>query len=255
MAIKIGIIGLGTIASRHLDSLSKIGKTELIAICDVDKQKTAAVQKEFGGKMYLDFNKMFAEEPLDAVLICTPQTVRYEPITEAARRNIAIFCEKPPAFDLITAKKIEQVLKKSKVLNSIGFMWRYSRITDRARQLIQGHTISLMRSTALCDAALDPSMPGWFFLKECSGGPLLDEAIHLLDVSRYLLGNILSVHTFGNNLVVPKSEKVTIEDSHSLNFQFTSGAVGNHLHSWSYQGGIPNAKIELYGQKLWLVLD
>lgn len=253
MAIKIGIIGLGTIAWRHLNSLREVGKTELVAICDVDKQKTAAVQKEFGGKVYFDFNKMFAEQPLDAILICTPPTVRYEPIAEAARRNIAIFCEKPPAFDLITAKKIEEVVKKSKVLNSVGFMWRYNRITDRAKQLIQGHTISLMRSVFLCHVISNPNIPDWFLLKERSGGPLLDQAIHLLDVSRYLLGDILSLHTFGNNLVVPKSEKVTIEDSHSLNLQFTSGVVGNHLHSWSYRGSI--ARIELYAQKLCLVLD
>ena len=254
MGIKLGIVGLGTIASRHLDSLSKIGRTELTAICDVDKQKTAAVQKKFGGKVYFDFNKMFAEQPLDAVLICTPPTVRCEPIAGAARRNIAIFCEKPPAFDLITAKKIEEALKRSKVLNSVGFMWRYNRITDRAKQLIQGHTISLMRSVFLCDVISNPSIPDWFSLKERSGGPLLDQAIHLLDVSRYLLGDILSVHTFGNNLVVSKSEKVTIEDSHSLNLQFTSGVVGNHLHSWSY-GGAAIARIELYGQKFCLVLD
>ena len=254
MAKKIGIIGLGTIASRHLDNLSKVGKTELIAICDVDKQKRAAVQKKFGGKVYFDFNKMLAEQPLDAVLICTPQTVRYEPIAEAARRNIAIFCEKPPAFDLITAKKTEEVLKRSKVLNSVGFMWRYNRITDRAKQLIQGHTISLMRSIFLCNVISNPNLADWFLLKERSGGPLLDQAIHLFDVSRYLLGDILSVQTFSNNLIVPKSEKVTIEDSHSLNLQFTSGVVGNHLHSWSYQGAAI-ARIELYGQKLCLVLD
>lgn len=254
MPVKVGIVGLGTIASRHLNNLSKIGRTELIAICDVDNQKAAAVQKEFGGRVYSDFNKMFAEEPLDAVLICTPQTVRYEPIAGAARRNIAIFCEKPPAFDLMTAKKAAGVINESKVLNSVGFMWRHNRIADRAKQLIQGHAISLMRSVFLCGVISNPSIPGWFLLKERSGGPLLDQAIHLLDASRYLLGDISSVHTFGNNLAVSKSEKVTIEDSHSLNLQFTSGVVGNHLHSWSYQGTAV-ARIELYGQGFCLVLD
>lgn len=254
MAIKIGIIGSGGIAWHHLDSLSKIGRTELIAICDVDKEKTTAVQKKFGGEVYFDFNKMFAEQPLDAVLICTPATVRYEPIAEAARRNIAIFCEKPPAFDLITARKIEEVLRKSNVLNSVGFMWRNSRIADRAKELIQGHTICLMRSVFLCNVTSNPNLADWFSLKERSGGPLLDQAIHLFDVSRYLLGDILSVQTFSNNLIVPKSEKVTIEDSHSLNLQFTSGVVGNHLHCWSYQGAAI-ARIELYGQELSLVLD
>ena len=251
--MRIGVIGLGIISSRHLDNLRSIGKAELAAVCDINKQKVDATRKKFGGKPYLDFKKMFDEQPMDAVLLCTPPTVRYEPIAVAAKKNISIFCEKPPAFDLKTVKKTEKVVKESRILNSVGFMWRYNKITDRAKELMKGHTISLMRSALLCGAALNPDLPGWFLLKECSGGPLLDQAIHLLDVVRYLLADIVKVQTFGNNLILPKSKRVTIEDSHSLNLEFSSGIVGSHLHSWSHRGWV--AKVEIYGENLSLIVD
>ncbi len=254
--VKVGIIGTGGIASMHLNNLKKIERAKLVAICDIDKEKVKRAQEKFGGKVYFDFKEMLDKEPIDALLICTPQIVRYEPIKEAAKRGIAIFCEKPPAFDLETARKIEEVIKETNILNSIGFMWRHNQITDRAKELIKGKAISLMRSSLLCNVCLNPDLPGWFLLKERSGGPLLDQAIHLLDVNRYLLGDIINVQTFGNNLILPKNEKLTVEDSHSLNLQFASGTIGNHIQSWSYQGKIANfGIIELYGKDLFLKID
>jgi len=253
MAIRIGIIGAGGIGIKHLNDLKTIGRTEIKAICDIDEQKAKSAQETFGGETYLDFIKMLDAQALDAVLICTPQTVRYAPIKEAAVRGIPIFCEKPPAFSLDDARRVEQVLKEAPVINSVGFMWRYNRIMDRAKDLIKGHTVSLMRSALLCDAALNPSLPRWFLLKERSGGPLLDQAIHLLDASRYILGDIAYVQSFGNNLVLPKTGEVTVEDSHSLNLRFASGTIGNHLHSWSHRGWV--ARIELYGNDIALTLD
>ena len=226
MNIKVGIVGLGTISKTHLNTLKSIKDVELVAVCDVDKQKVKDAQKEFGGEPYFDFNEMLKEQALDAILICVPQKVRYEPIESAVRKGLAIFCEKPPAFDMETARKVERVIKKSKVINSVGFMYRYSKITDMAKELIKGHTISMMRSTFLCSAGLNPNLPGWFLLKEHSAGPLLDQAIHFIDVERYILGDISRLQTFSNNLVLPKSSKVTIEDSHSVNLCFTSGVIG-----------------------------
>jgi myo-inositol 2-dehydrogenase/D-chiro-inositol 1-dehydrogenase len=145
------------------------------------------------------------EQTLDAVLICAPPTVRLEPIREAAERSIPYFCEKPSAFSLKEAKRIRRILQKTLVINSVGFMWQYHRIVDRAKELIKGCAISLMRSVLLDNAALTSDLPRWFLLKEPSGGPLVDQAIRLLDAARYVLGDIAYVQTFANNLVLPKT--------------------------------------------------
>src|SRR5690606_9767367 len=99
-----------------------------------------------------------------------------------------------------------------------------------------GRRVALVRSCMLDGLAVREGTPTWFFDKSRSGGPVFDQAIHILDVSRYLLGEVEAVAGFHGNVTVPKSDSFTVEDSASLTLRYASGAMQNHSHSWAYTG-------------------
>jgi len=251
--LRIGFIGVGGIAKRHIGSLQQIGKSEFAGFCDVVEERAQQAANDNGGRAYTDFNQMLDNEHLDAVFICTPPFVRAEPISAAAAKGVAIFSEKPPAFNAAQAKIGVDAIRKHGVISNVGFMYRWLKTVERAKELISGRKISAIRSVFLCGPAVRLSIPGWFFIREKSGGPLMDQAIHVLDIHRYIAGEVEYIHAFGNNMIQPKRDDFTVEETIVMDLRFDSGIIGSHTHSWACEVAI--AQIEIISDLSRLTID
>ena len=193
------------------------------------------------------------EQPLDAILICTPPILRKRIIESAAERGIPFLCEKPPAQALEEAREIVGLLKPRRLVHSVGFNQRYAPSVDRCLELLKGRQLNLVDAAVIGNAALNLGLGAdWFYLKE-EGGSLFDNTIHTIDVIRYIAGEVASVHAYGSNLTVPRSEGFTIEDSMSINLRFQSGALGSILLSWACAQG-RNA-LTFFGEDIQLSLN
>lgn len=233
--VKPAAIGTGGIWGAHARNLAALGGNEVVAVCDVNEENRARWATSLGARAYADITEMFEREPqIDAAIACTPATVRRSVVETAARYKIPLFIEKPPAFSLDDARAIVAITQGGDVPVVVGFMYRYLPAVDRLRELIGGRVINLTQSSFFCPAATGWNLPGWFYLKERSGGHVLDQAIHVMDLLRFVAGDITQVQTFGNNLIRPKDNAFTIEDSSSTNLRFASGASGGHIHSWAH---------------------
>ncbi len=233
--VKLAAIGTGGIWGAHARNLAALGDNEVVAICDVSEENRARAAASLNCRAYADIEAMFEQEPhIDAAIACTPATVRRQVIEAAARYKVPLFIEKPPAFSLDDARAIVQITRDSGVPVVVGFMYRFLPVVDRLSELIGGRTINLTQSSFCCPAATGWNLPGWFYIKEKSGGHVLDQAIHVMDLLRFIVGDIVQVQTFGNNLIRAKSNDFTIEDSSSTNLRFASGASGGHIHSWAH---------------------
>ena len=234
--LALAIVGTGGIARAHRKNLAALGGNKVVAVADVDAANLREAADALGAKPYTDFNQMFAEEQaLDALLLCTPPTVRLDVIAAACERGIPVFCEKPPARTDEEAARIVELAQKSGNLVSVGFMYRYLPAADYLKSLIAQEKLNTVQGTFLCSPALTRAIPGWFFIKDKSGGHVVDQAIHVMDLIRFIAGDVCEVHTLGNNVVCPKAPDFTIEDSSSTAMRFTSGASGTHVHSWAYR--------------------
>lgn len=251
--VRLAVVGSGWQGQGHLSTMKEIHEIEVVGICDLnDEMLTKAVNK-FGVKGFNDFGEMLEETKPDGVIICTPPEVREFLVREAAERGIHCFIEKPPAKNLEMAKKVDEILDRTGVINSVGFMYRYSSAVGKTKELIEGRRVALVRSAMLDGLALRPNWPRWFFDKERSGGPAFDQAIHIFDLSRYLLGEVDQVNGFQDNLVVSKADDFTIEDSFSVTMKYANGILQSHTHTWSYPGVV--TQIELISDELHLTLD
>lgn len=251
--LNVGFVGVGGIAQRHIKNLTDLGGTRLTAFCDVVAERAEQAARAHGAAAYTDTERMLQAEQLDAVFICTPPFVRDEPITVAAAKGIAVFCEKPPAFAAAQGQRGLAALRAAGVISNVGFMYRWLEAVSRAKELLDGRPLSAIRSVFLCGPAVDLKLPGWFYLKERSGGPLLDQAIHVLDLHRYFAGEVVGVHALGNNRIQPKSASFTIEDTYTVNLKFASGVIGSHTHSWACRSAA--AEVELISADLRLSIE
>lgn len=252
--IRTAIIGLGWPGRNHARSLRVCGRGELVAVCDKDVQRASAVASETGARAYADYREMLDREKLDAVLLCTPHTVRAAPIRDITRHGLALFCEKPPAFTLDEARECAAMIERSGVINSVGFMYRWSRITERMRELLSGHTVAACMIRGCWGVLYWEGIPDWLTVKERSGGPIVEQGVHLIDVARYMLqDDIVRVHAFEANTIVQQSSTVTVPDTVSVNLQFGKGTLGSHLHQWSHRRWI--WEVDCVGEDFRLTWD
>ncbi len=232
--INIAVIGAGNIATRHLENLAFLGGNRVAAICDLNENLARSQAATYGAQAYTDWGKIFEEvEDLGAILICTPPVLRKPVIQAAVQYNVPFLCEKPPAQSLQEAREIVALLQNTRLTHSVGFNQRYAPSVDRCLELLKGRQINLMDAAVITNPGLTRNLGAdWFYLKE-KGGSLFDNTIHTLDVIRYIAGEIDAVQAFGSNLTIPISDSFTIEDSMSINLQFSSGAIGCVLLSWA----------------------
>lgn len=251
--MKVGFIGAGNIARRHAANLRYLNRVQVVAVCDLDLALAQQLAKPFHASVHRQPVEMFNKvQDLDAVLLCTPPTVRKNVIELAARRGIHVFCEKPPADSAKTGLEIVDLIEASGIICSVDFHSRYSPVLPAFFALTKDQPISSVQSTHVSGNAFSPTMQPWFFLQEKSGGHVMDQAIHTIDLLRYLIGEIEEVRTLANNLSVPVSDTFDIADTTCTLIQFANGVSATHLHSWGSR--IPKIEMTFMGRELQLQL-
>ena len=252
--LKAGVVGLGGISRVHLANLQKIKSVKIVGVCDIDQNRALAVAKEQHCGAYTSCEEM-VQESLDMVFLFTPQMVREGPLSICAKRKIPVFTEKPPASDLRTARRIESVIKESRITVSVGFMFRYLKIIEKAEQLLKGRPVLAIQLQYLCPMMYPDSWSRDFFYdRKASGGLVGDQAIHFLDMCRYLLNTEMKeVHAYGANIFQPKTKKITTEETATINMVSKKGTLISYLHTWVHRSW--SGRIEIFAPDTQIVLD
>jgi predicted dehydrogenase len=231
--LRVGFIGTGSISAVHLNYLKTRPDVEIAALCDVHAANLAKRQQEYGGKAYDKLEAMLDQERLDAVWVCTPATVRREPLLACASRGLPVMCEKPAARTWEEAAAIAAELDALDAAQrvQIGYLFRSIDAVQRCRALLADDTVYQVQSVYACPSGLGNGPWSWFFNKPFSGGPLIDQGTHTLDVLRYLLGDVVAVRGLASNPRHTKSAEYSIEEVAAVALRFASGALGTHLQS------------------------
>ncbi|MBL4886368.1 MAG: Gfo/Idh/MocA family oxidoreductase [Planctomycetaceae bacterium] len=146
--INIGMIGVGKMAyGSHLPHLIKMPEVKVVAVCDVDKTRREAAQKRvndtYGNTdcdLYNDYQEILAREDIDAVVIATPDHWHSLVVIHAAQAGKDIYCEKPLTNNLMEAKLVMDIVKKTGVIFQTGSQQRASDNFRHACELVRnGH--------------------------------------------------------------------------------------------------------------------
>ena len=250
---RFGIVGCGQMGRRHARNLGESAAGVVTAVADVDAGRAGTLAAEVGAAVYADVEDMLAAGLVDALIVTTPPRLRRGVILPAVEVGLPLFVEKPPAFDLPEARACAGVIARQGLLTSVGFMLRYQPMTQRAGELLAGHQITLVRTMCTVGYYLHMKMPLWFLQKDQSGGPLCEQAIHVLDAARYLAGDVTHVFARGDRIVRPEVREVDAEDTLALVYRFANGALGVHSHSCAIDKF--RFEVECLGPDVRLLLD
>lgn len=230
--IRAGFIGTGGISPVHLKYAQSRRDVKIVALCDMNREQALKRQKEFGGDLFTDFNEMLDRVKLDAVWICTPPWVRRAPLLACADKGIPVFCEKPVERSEARGRQIADALRKRKAKVQVGYVFRSMPVVQVLRRIIRDDRIHLIHSFYACNVSLKMSLPKWFYDKDKSGGILIDQATHNLDLLRGLFGEVDEVRGTAKNPVHKKKAGYTIDETLGLILTFRSGVIAVHTHSW-----------------------
>ena len=229
--LRIGLVGCGNMGRKHATNCSSIEGVLVVVVVDTDATKAASLGQRVTADAYNGIEEMFAEVSLDAVIVATPPRIRGEIVQLATANRLAPFVEKPIALEMATAKACCVAVSEASLVSAVGFQLRYSPMTQRARALISGRSVTHVSTACTTPYYLRLNMPFWFLQRAHSGGPLLEQSIHILDMARYLVGDITHVFARGDRLVRPELDMFDSEDTIVLNYQFANGALGTHIDS------------------------
>jgi predicted dehydrogenase len=217
-AIRVGIIGCGSRGTAVITSMSQNTNTHIFAMADLfeDKlQKGLSVYSQLnsakslpaissscvykGSKAYL---KLIENKDVDAVLISTPAYAHPFILEAAVDGGKHVYCEKPVAPDTQGCKKVLQIGEKlsNKLSVMIGFQIRYASVYGEMVRRIQQGDIGELVNAQLFYLSSASGVPepknmsddefrirNHFHFEELSGGILLDQGIHMLDVCNWTL--------------------------------------------------------------------
>jgi len=222
MEVKVGFIGTGGIANNHMNKLAQIDGVRVAAVCDIDKDRLKAVAEKRGATPYTDYKDLLEKEDVDCLFICLPPFAHTGQELDAIQLGIPLFVEKPVALDLDYAEKVADAAAQAGVITSVGYLFRYSDLVAKTKELLAGNKPNLFVSRYLCP--LPKSQ--WWGVRDRSGGQLVEQVTHHIDIARWVMGDIDKVAASGVRNVVPESEAFDVEDTSALLLRFKSGALG-----------------------------
>ena len=217
---RIGFIGAGAVARRHAATLAGLAGVEVAAVADPDANAAQMLARPHGASLHADHATMLDREDLDAVYVCVPPFAHGVPEQDVVARGLPLFVEKPIARDLATAERLAAVVEDAGVLTATGYHWRHLDVVARARELLDGTAARLVHGAWL--DRLPP--PAWWLRRDGSGGQVVEQVTHVLDLVRVLAGEVEEVFAAGSRERTDR--RGDVDDVTAATLHFGSGAVG-----------------------------
>ena len=197
--IKVGVIGVGGISQLHIQGYLQNPNVELYAFADINPAQLQKRGKEYNiTRLYEDYHELLALPEIDAVSVCTWNSM-HAPITiDALNAGKHVLCEKPMAINADLAQQMQDAAERNGKLLQIGFVRRYGNDAEIMKDFIKNDCMGELYYAKATYLRRAGSPGGWFGDKSRSGGgPLIDLGVHVIDLTRYLMGNPKPVSVYG----------------------------------------------------------
>lgn len=234
MAVRVAFLGCGGIARAHMRCLAKVAGAQMVAFCDADETRAAGAAQEYGGKAYGDYERMLKTEGVDALWVCLPPFAHEGQEIPAAEKGIHLLVEKPVTLSLELAGKVTAAIERAGVISAVGYQIRYCPHVTEARQLLEGHQVDMVSGRYLCSMK---GMKGWWPVMAQSGGQVVEQSTHTVDLMRYLGGEVAQVYARYALREVKDTPGWDVPDYGIVAMEFANGALGSLHTSAAYPRG------------------
>lgn len=270
MSLKVGIIGNGGIANSHMSGYLALGdRVEVIACCDINEEKAVEFGKKYNiPNVYNNCFEMLKAHDFDMISVCTWNSAHCECTIAALNAGCNVLCEKPMALNAKEAELMKAAADKAGKLLMLGFVRRHGNDAKKALELAESGILGDVYFAKASYLRRCGFPGGWFGDKSLAGGgPLIDLGVHIIDLTRYVLGRPKPVSVFGatfnkigarENIVLERAWQsqsklikpvFNVEDLAVAMIRFDNGAVLQVETSFNLNLKEPTTEIEIFGSK------
>lgn len=224
--INVGLIGTGRLGNMYAEFLTtRVANANLVACADIIPERATQCSEKFDiPKAYFSHQEINDDKNLDAIIITATTSNHKEIVLDAAEKGVPIFCEKPMSLSLEDSRIMESAIKKHGVFYQQGYMRRFDTGFADAKKKIEEGVIG--RPVVFRGSSRDPYLPTLEYLyPHNSGGQILDQAVHDIDIARWYMGDISTVYSIGGVLAFPEAEKAGDTDNVIMSMKFESGCL------------------------------
>ena len=219
--LRVGIIGCGRMGAERAAAVQKLG-SRIGWFCDPDRARAEELANKFGGMVTakpedLDWHS------LDAVFVCVPPSCRGPVELHCLANSIPLFVEKPIGLCAEHIVPLLEQVKRVGVVNAVGYMNRCRNSVRLAKKVLLGRKVLGISCVWVGTKYRVP----WWIDKDLSGGPFNEQATHVLDLCRFLIGDIGSV----NAIAAPSTRAGDPEFGVAVALRFLAGPVGTVFYS------------------------
>ena len=259
--VKIGIVGIGNMGVVHVEHVSSLPNTELVAICDKNPNRIEATNVDDKVARFSHFEQMLDSAALDAVIIATPHYDHPDMSIAAFKRGIHVLVEKPIAVHVKESQRMIDAYRSCKqtmpnLVFSAMFMqrtWGHWRVIKD--MIDAGELGKLLRCSWI--------ITDWFRTQTYydsgdwratwngeGGGVLMNQCPHNLDLYQWLVGLPARIHGF---VRFGKHHDIEVEDEVTAYFEHEDGMVGHFITTTGESPG--SNRLEITGENGKLVYD
>lgn len=216
-SLRIAIIGCGRMGLQHARNASQL-ENRISVACDPDLARASALAGSYPGCEIVTDAARVKWSEIDAAFICTPPVARGPVELLAAQAGVALFLEKPVGLSASQCLPALRAIRAQGTITSVGYMNRYRASVQRARRLLERETVLGFAAHWVGAAYRVP----WWGDPAQSGGQLNEQCTHLIDLARYLVGEVSEVKAFGQAF----PDGAAGDASASILLRFGSGLLG-----------------------------
>jgi len=245
MSLRVGLLGCGGIAARHAAAVAS--QPEILCLagwCGRDLAKATEFAALHGGHAYSSLDAMI-DAGLDILIVTTPPFAHAGAVEHAARRGVHLLVEKPVALDLAAARAMAEAVDAAGVRAKVGFMYRFGDAV-RAWQAADHGPIGLFAGEYHCNAL----HAEWWRDEGSSGGQIVEQVIHQIDLIRLTMGDPDRVYARRANLFHRDIPSYTGEDVSAIVFSWDDGRIATLNASNIATPGLWAKRWTIYAERL-----
>jgi predicted dehydrogenase len=246
--MRVGTIGTGAISHKHALAYRNIGFR--ISVCtDIDPRGGESFAARHGAVFVPTYEEVCLHADVDYVDVCTFPDFRLQPVRACAESGKAVQVQKPIALDVATARQMIDVARAAGIALGVVSQHRFDDSTLFLKQAIDDGRLGRLLQ---CDAYVKWFRSAEYYSRPIKGswaveggGALINQAIHQIDVLRWLAGPVDKVNAMWQ---LGALHRIESEDVINALLHYANGATGVIQASTAIWPGYPE-RIEIHGTR------
>jgi predicted dehydrogenase len=252
MTLKVAVVGSGYFSQFHFDAWRRLPGAQLVAVCSLEPASLVeAAARHLIPRQFAEVGQMLDAVRPDLLDIVTPPAAHLAVLSAAAERGVDVICQKPLGGDLASARAMVRRAEEAGITLVVHENFRFMPWYREAQRLLDAGALGRLLNLAFRLRPGDGQGPRAYldrqpYFRDMPRFLIHETAIHLIDVFRYLGGEVAAVfaHLRRLNLAIRG------EDAGHVLFDFASGAAG--LFDGNRLTGFVAANPRLTMGEMWL---